>query len=183
MSSGNGFIRTAFAVSLLLAAFSVAAEENDSSSVKNSWKKFGKDSAAAAKSLGKALGTTGKEIGKEVKDSVNDTFCGTWTYKGGKCTTVVVIDKDGTMSVTRKDEQGRQYWNGTYTGTVALILFKIEKSGRAGKSSATEVADNKTWKILYSVGDDKKTISLKCSAIPTDSDGHNFSDATVFNKS
>jgi hypothetical protein len=152
-------------------------------SVQQEWKKFGKDSAEAAKSLGKALGSTGKKISDDVKSSLDEKYCGTWEYNGKKATTTIVIGKDGTMSVTQKQTLDVQYWKGTYSGTLALIVFKVKRSGSKTGFSKKEVDDNKTWRILYSVDDDGKTMSLTCSAIPTDADGHNFSDSTVFVKS
>ncbi|HAH61462.1 MAG TPA: hypothetical protein DCL73_05135 [Treponema sp.] len=157
--------------------------ETAGSTIKQDWKQFGKDSAEAAKSLGKALGKTGKKIGEDVKNSFDEKYCGTWIYKDKKVTTTIVIGKDGTMSVTQKQALDVQYWQGTYSGTLALIVFKINKSGSKTGFSKKEVDDNKTWRILYSVDDDKGTMSLTCSAIPTDADGHNFSDSTVFVKS
>ena len=165
---------------------SAAASDNavkTESSVKENWKQFGEDSAAAAKSLGKALGETGKKISENVKDSFDEKYCGTWVYKGKKVTTTIIIDKDGTLSITQKQPLDVQYWKGTYSGTLALIVFKVKKSGSKTGFSKKEVDDDKTWRILYSIGDDKNTMTLTCSAIPTDSDGHNFSDATVFVKS
>jgi hypothetical protein len=161
-----------------------AAEDTykNDSTIKEDWKQFGKDSAEAAKSLGKALGNTGKKIGKDVKNSFDEKYCGTWQYRGKKVTTTIVISKDGTMSVTQKQVLDVQYWQGTYSGTLALIVFKIKKSGSKSGFSKKEVADDKTWHLLYSVDDDNGTMSLTCSAVPTDADGHNFSDSTVFVK-
>jgi hypothetical protein len=188
----NRIIRILFVIALLASVSPVFSKsksaevsdqtEEDGSTVKNDWKQFGKDTAEAAKSLGKALGTTGKKIGDEVKNSVSQKYCGTWVYKGRKVTTTVVIGEDGTMSVTQKQILDVKYWNGTYSGTLALIVFNVRKSGEKTGFSKKEVDDNKSWRLLYSVDDEKDTMSLTCAALPTDADGHNFSNATVFVK-
>jgi hypothetical protein len=193
MKRGSVYVKLFAAAAVILFAAPVCAEstgktasgsaDTAETTVKEDWKQFGKDSAEAAKSLGKALGKTGKKIGEEVKNSVDEKYCGTWTYTGKKCTTTIVIGNDGTMSVTQKQVFDVQYWQGTYTGTLALILFRVNKTGTKTGFSKKEVADDKTWRVLYSVDDGKGTMSLSCSAIPTDADGHNFSKSTVFVKS
>ena len=151
-------------------------------SVKEDWKKFGKDTAEAARSLGKALGTTGKKIGKDVENSVQTKYLGTWVYTGKKCVTTITIKDDKTMEIRQKDGLDVLYWEGTSSGTVGLIVFKIAKSGHKTGFSEKEINDDKTWRLLYSVDTGKNTMAVTCSAIPTDGEGHNFSDSTVFVK-
>ena len=96
--------------------------------------------------------------------------------------TTVEINKDKMMTVMQRAALDMRYWSGTYSATQALIVFTVEKSGTDTGYSKSESDDEKTWRILYSFDEENGTLTLRCSHIPTDKDGHDFSEPTIFKK-
>ena len=175
-------IKIITAVSLLVIVLPVAADSDKNSSVKQEWKEFGKKSADALKSFGKAMGETSKKIGEDVQNALTPKYYGTWVYEGKSETTTVEIKQDKMMTVMQRAALDMRYWSGTYSATQALIVFTVEKSGTDTGYSKSEFDDEKTWRILYSFDEENGTLTLRCSHIPTDKDGHDFSEPTIFKK-
>ena len=173
-------IKIAVIVPLFVIGLPVAADSD--SSVKREWKEFGKKSADAFKSFGKAMGETGKRIGEDIQNSLTPKYYGTWVYEGTSETTTIEINEDKMMTIMQKAALDIRYWKGTYSATQALIVFTVEKSGMDTGYSKSESDDEKTWRILYSFDETNGTLTLRCSHIPTDKDGHDFSEPTIFKK-
>ena len=173
-------IKIAVIVPLFVIDLPVAADSD--SSVKREWKEFGKKSADAFKSFGKAMGETGKRIGEDIQNSLTPKYYGTWVYEGTSETTTIEINEDKMMTIMQKAALDIRYWKGTYSATQALIVFTVEKSGTDTGYSKSESDDEKTWRILYSFDETNGTLTLRCSHIPTDKDGHDFSEPTIFKK-
>ena len=173
-------IKIAAAASLLVIGLPAASDSD--SSVKREWKEFGKKSADAFKSFGKAMGETGKRIGEDIQNSLTPKYYGTWVYEGTSETTTIEINEDKMMTIMQKAALDIRYWKGTYSATQALIVFTVEKSGTDTGYSKSESDDEKTWRILYSFDETNGTLTLRCSHIPTDKDGHDFSEPTIFKK-
>ena len=173
-------IKIAVIVPLFVIGLPFAADSD--SSVKREWKEFGKKSADAFKSFGKAMGETGKRIGEDIQNSLTPKYYGTWVYEGTSETTTIEINEDKMMTIMQKAALDIRYWKGTYSATQALIVFTVEKSGTDTGYSKSESDDEKTWRILYSFDETNGTLILRCSHIPTDKDGHDFSEPTIFKK-
>ena len=175
-------IKIMIAVPLLVIVLPAAADSDKNSSVKQEWKEFGKKSADAFKSFGKAMGETGKKIGEDMQNTLTPKYYGTWVYEGASTVTTVEIKQDKMMTVMQRAALNTRYWSGTYSATQALIVFTVEKSGTDTGYSKSESDDEKTWRILYSFDEKNDTLTLRCSHIPTDKDGHDFSESTIFKK-
>ena len=173
-------IKIMFIVPLLVIGLPAASDSD--SSVKKEWKEFGKKSADAFKSFGKAMGETGKKIGEDIQNSLTPKYYGTWVYEGTSEATTIEINENKTMTIMQKAALDIRYWKGTYSATQALIVFTVEKSGTDTGYSKSESDDEKTWRILYSFDETNGTLTLRCSHIPTDKDGHDFSEPTIFKK-
>lgn len=173
-------IKIMFIVPLLVIGLPAASDSD--SSVKKEWKEFGKKSADAFKSFGKAMGETGKKIGEDIQNSLTPKYYGTWVYEGTSEATTIEINENKTMTIMQKAALDIRYWKGTYSATQALIVFTVEKSGTDTGYSKSESDDEKTWRILYSFDETNDTLTLRCSNIPADKDGHDFSEPTIFKK-
>lgn len=163
---------------LLLCPSVFAQEENQSLS--DAWKKFGNSAKDAAKTLGNAVVETGKQIGDELNEAFDANYFGTWVFKSEKATTTIICNENKTMQITQKTSSGTNFWKGTASGAVAFISFKITESGSSSFLGKKSVKDDKTWRLTYSLSDDKKILYVKCASIPTTEDGHNFSNETAF---
>ncbi|MBQ9239494.1 MAG: hypothetical protein IJ191_09340 [Treponema sp.] len=156
--------------------------EHARSALSERWEQFKNDAGTAAQSFGSALSETGRELSNQVNDALDTQFYGTWTHTSGTTTTTITCNRDGTMEISQTSGMITQYWRGTGSGAIALITFKISESGRSSPLRKTAVKDNKTWRLTYSISDDGATMTVRCTAIPTTDDGHNFSNATAFTK-
>jgi len=124
----------------------------------------------------------GKKIGEDMQNALTPKYYGTWVYEGASAVTTVEIKQDKMMTVMQRAALDTQYWSGTYSATRSLIVFTVEKSGTDTGYSKSESDDGKTWRILYSLDEGNGTLTIRCSHIPTDKDGHDFSDPTIFKK-
>lgn len=168
------------AIMLLVFSVSIFAKGEKDSDLSDTWKEVGDSVKGTAKSLGDALSETGKKASDKFEEVINVTYYGTWVYESGKTTTTITINEDKTMEISQKDSMMTSVWRGTMKGAVALISFKIDEIEKRVALKSTSTKDEKTWMIKYSVSDDGKTMTIKCSDIPTTEDGHNFSEDTVF---
>ncbi|MBP3709735.1 MAG: hypothetical protein J6I73_04955 [Treponema sp.] len=158
------------------------AEPDSRSGIENYWQEFAQDAADAFKSFGNAMSETGKQIGKDIQKSFKINYFGTWEYNGKKATTTIAIHEDGTMEITQAAALDVHYWKGTYITTLSMITFNINKSGNSTGYSRSESETKKTWQLLCAVDSEKSELQVRCSSIPSDADGHDFSNTTIFVK-
>lgn len=113
----------------------------------------------------------GDSVSNKAKDITAPAYVGTWSFINGMYTTMIVCDKDNTMSIVQTQQRGENAWAGTYTVSKKQITFNVETLN--GKRMSDR------WIINFDA-DKKDYMILSSKDIPNDLNGYDFSRLTLF---
>ena len=122
-----------------------------------------------------------EDIGDAINSATSKIPVGTWEFKNGSYSTVMVCEKNGSMSITQTNFSGQTVFTGTFTASSSKITFKVQKKTSKVLFVTTNKNLDETWTIDYSLPASKE-IKITSQNIPADANGYNFSKPTIFTK-
>ena len=136
---------------------------------------------AAAKGLSAALNSAGEAINKKAKSMSQKACIGSWQFKNAKAVTTLTFSEDGTFELQQKSGSQNMYWRGSYSATASSASCHLLLKGSGGLFSKTSDEIDETWTISFKVSDDSE-MRLSSPDMPTDANGYDFSNLTLFVK-
>ena len=156
----------AFAPAEETEATAVATEESSGTKLKNAISEFVTDVGTSTTSTVKK-----KQIASKLKN-----ITGTWTFANGDDSTALVINSDGTMAVTQGDGTASATWRGSCTAATSnQLTFTVTRKETA--ESAEDASE--AWLLKYDKLEENE-LKITSDDLPDDTNGYDFSNATLF---
>ena len=185
----------AFAVPTFAKEEKSLQEENQISSeeqaLSESWKNTLNDTGRYLKKKSKNAGEKLEQAGKQLKSDLQESLksfkevkCkGTWVHQGESIKTVIEINDDGTMQISRKKGLEVEYFKGTYSGNSFSISFYGTEVGHKNFFKKDSKKYSYDCFITYSILDDSATQArFIIRGIGPDADLLNLGNGVIFLK-
>lgn len=154
---------------------------------KNALNSTGRYLREKSKTAGEQLERAGRQLKSDLQESYKsfkEVKCkGTWVHQGESVKTVIEINDDGTMLLSRKRGLNVEYFKGTYVGNSISISFYCSEIGRKDFFKKDSKKVSVDYFITYTLIDESALkVKFVIRGIGPDSDLLSLEDGVIFSK-